>query len=234
MCSQPSIKAKKASSSPITEGYFPEFTVAGDVAVTSDRNTISETAFIDYAKAHGLKISRGELGTMGITKVADMMEEGVIDTFQSEVIDGALNEDALIANLDAWLKKALSIFKLETAPKYLISPVDFLDDMLTQRGIFNARRASLNSGKTPEQAEQVAEVDPNRMVGINGDTRNWKDQIKSCASMAGGRAIWDGNAGCWNVPYKGWEKLIAMYPKAADALSVVESSGKTSYGRRRR
>jgi hypothetical protein len=227
-------KSQKGVVKSITEGYFPEFTVAGDVAVTSDRNTISETAFIDYAKAHGLKISRGELGTMGITKVADMMEEGMLETFQAEVIDGALSEDALIANLDAWLKKALAIFKLETAPQYMLSPVDFLDNMLTQRGIFNARRASLNMGKTPEQAEQAAELDPSRMVGINGDTKTWKDQIKSCASMAGGRAIWDGTAGCWNVTFKAWQRLITIYPDAEKALSVVESSGKTSYGRRRR
>jgi hypothetical protein len=116
----------------------------------------------------------------------------------------------------------------------MLSPVDFLDNMLTQRGIFNARRASLNMGKTPEQAEQAAELDPSRMVGINGDTKTWKDQIKSCASMAGGRAIWDGTAGCWNVTFKAWQRLITIYPDAEKALSVVESSGKTSYGRRRR
>ena len=218
----------------MSEGYYPEFIVAGDVAVTSDRNTISETAFIDYAKAHGLKISRGELGTMGITKVANMMEEGMLDTFQTEVIDGALNEDALIANLDAWLKKALSIFKLETDPQYMLSPVDFLDNMLTQRGIFNARRASLNAGKTPEQAEQAAEVDPNRWVGINGDTKTWKEQIKMAASMVGSDAVWDKDALRWNVSFKAWQKLIAMIPHAEKALSLVEAGSKTSRARRRR
>ena len=76
--------------------------------------------------------------------------------------------------------------------------------------------------------------DPNRMVGISGDTKRWKDQIKWAATAVGGRAVWDRDALRWNVPFKAFGKLVESYPAAAAALSVVESSGKLSYGRRRR
>jgi hypothetical protein len=75
--------------------------------------------------------------------------------------------------------------------------------------------------------------DPMRMVGINGDTKRWKDHIKAAATFVGGRPIWDGEAMRWNVPFKAWERLISLYPEAARALQVVESSGKVNYGRRR-
>jgi hypothetical protein len=218
----------------VTDGYFPEFRVESSVVVSSQRGIPLKNPYLEYARAHGLKITFAEMVDMGISLVTEIMIPGAIDEFKTDVLDGVEAEDALLANLDAWLKKSLPDYDLEGDPLYQQSPVDFLTRRTSKSHEFNARRMALSMGKTPEQAEQAAEIDPNRMVGINGDTRSWKDQIKMCATIAGGRAIWDGEAGCWNVPYKGWQELIKMYPSAEKALSVAESSGKTSYARRRR
>lgn len=75
--------------------------------------------------------------------------------------------------------------------------------------------------------------DPMRMVGISGDTRKWKDSIKSMAYTVGGKPVWDKDALRWNVPYAAWLRLIQAYPAAENELQVVDASGKTSYGRRR-
>ena len=82
-------------------------------------------------------------------------------------------------------------------------------------------------------AEPEPDTDPNRIVGLTGDTRRWKDEIKASAVATGGRPVWDGTALCWNVPFKAYTHLVARYPLAAQALNVVESSGKLNYGRRR-
>jgi hypothetical protein len=171
---------------------------------------------------------------MDISRISDLMAPGVLDTFTAEVLDGALTEEALVANLDAWLKKALPDYDLTSDPKYQRSPADFLERLTGKTFEFNACRISLNMGKTPELAKQAAEVDPNRLVGINGDTKNWKEQIKMCASMVGSKSVWDGDAARWNVSFKAWQKLIDMHPSAEKALSLVEAGSKTSYARRRR
>lgn len=87
---------------------------------------------------------------------------------------------------------------------------------------------------TPEPDPAPVLGSDDDLVGVTGDTKRWKDQIKTAAAMSGGRAIWDGDKLCWNVPLKAWKRLIADYPAAEQGLSLIESSGKTSYGGRRR
>lgn len=84
----------------------------------------------------------------------------------------------------------------------------------------------------PDGTPAVDSSDPMRVVGITGDTRRWKDEIKSAAVQAGGRPIWDGTNLQWNVPFAAWVKLIQSYPQAEKALKVVEASDKLRYGRR--
>lgn len=223
----------------IVKAHFSDYPVgfALDSTEAPTRGSdVDATHYVAYAKAHGLRFTVQEAGTVGIHRLAELMEPGALETFGPDVIEAAQNADQLAQNLEAWLRKALPVLNLDTDPKFMVSPVAFLDHLILQRMEYNRRLAAFSAGKTVEQAVQSEEVDPNRLVGVTGDTKRWKDQIKSCAALAGGRAIWDGNAECWNVPFKGWEKLIAMHPTAADALQVVESSGKTAYGgyRRRR
>lgn len=97
----------------------------------------------------------------------------------------------------------------------------------------------LAQGGTPPPAPTstgtppVDGTDPMRTVGISGDTKRWKEQIKTAAVQAGGRPIWDGDAVQWNVPFAAWVRLLQSYPAAERDLRVVEASEKLSYGRRR-
>lgn len=217
-----------------SEDYPYGFLVDSKHVLEQTSKPATVDTYLDYAKAHGIKISMAEMSSIGANSVYRLMEEGAEKTFIAEVLAGAESEEQLDANLKAWLIKVLPLVDLDNDPKFSQSPVNFLDYMVSERVAFNTRKASLAAGKTPEQAEQSAEVDPNRLVGITGDTRKWKDQIKAAATQVGGRAIWDGNAACWNVPFKAWEKLNSLYPATATELNVVESSGKTNYGGYRR
>lgn len=78
-------------------------------------------------------------------------------------------------------------------------------------------------------------IGPNDMVGVAGNTKSWKDQIKQTATTMGSRAIWDGDSAQWNVPYKAWLELVKNNPRctAAGQLEMVEFSGKASYGKRK-
>lgn len=99
--------------------------------------------------------------------------------------------------------------------------------------VFGGTKPTLNqlieaAGGIPAAAdtsgiEEVGGVAPNArgMIGITGKTRENMAIIKSCATEAGGRAIWNGRATRWEVPAMAWVKLQEKHPSAAKELQVV-------------
>lgn len=224
----------------ISHGYPESFVVESTVsvdAVTGSASTV-EKLLHEYAAAHGLKVTKDDMSALGVYGIGRYWMYGSdteADDFTESVIDSATTPEELDSRLAAWIRKELSTYDLDGDGSFAASPLNFLRSLSASLAIaFASRRSSLAIGKTPEQAQVSADTDPNRMVGINGDTKAWKDNIKSVAASMGGRAIWDGNAECWNVTHKAWLELLKRYPAAEKALNMVESSGKTSYGRRRR
>lgn len=216
------------------DGYYASFTASSDVAVVKGMHLNKEKALHEYALAHGLKLTTHDLEVFGVSLHSLFKEfSGPNNTFESEVLSATTPEE-LDAKLQSWIRSVVPAFDFDGNSVFSESPVTYLKMISLSLGQTCERmKASLSMGKTPEQAQESANVDPNRMVGITGDTRTWKDRIKMCATQVGSRPIWDGTAGCWNVSYKAWLKLLESYPSAEQALNMVEASGKTNYGRRR-
>lgn len=217
-------------------GYYSTFTVSSDVSVKKNESTDKTQALNDYAVAHGLKLGYADLRIFDVTlnDLYFLKSQQAGATFDSSVLNKATLDD-IDAKLKDWLREALPSFDFGQVADFEDSPVTMLKNLSLSMSIqFERFKASLSMGKAPEQAQESADVDPNRMVGITGDTRTWKDRIKMCATQVSSRPIWDGTAVCWNVSHKAWLKLLESYPNAEQALNMVEASGKTNYGRRRR
>lgn len=225
------------------------FTCDSSVAVAKIKNSsdFPWNALLDLARAHGMKLTLGDFDVFkgsqyaGWTRI--MLNEKRGD--YKAAIAAATTVDELGRLTRAWLaEEAYPQFDMGSLPAIntegILREADFNASVaysLAVRRLTEAAKpapAANDATPSPEPAaEEPADTDPNRMVGISGNTRKWKDQIKSAAARAGGRAIWDGNAECWNVPFRAWAMLTESYPAAGQELNVVESSGKTSYGRRR-
>jgi hypothetical protein len=69
-------------------------------------------------------------------------------------------------------------------------------------------------------------------VGIAGNTKQWKEQIKATASETGGGFFWDGDATQWNVQHRTWKAIGQKFPAAIvpGQLKLVEFSGKYPRG----
>lgn len=225
--------------------YFLTETTAS--ITKSEGSSFPWEAAIDVAKAAGLRFTHVDFEVMNKDQY-DRIERKLLNESRapfSSVLEatdlGDLEQRAM-----AWLRdEALPHVDLDTLPNFnLVSFLESIDFSLGYKYQATANRlraaaaapAPAPGGGTPAPtpAPEDTDTDPMRIVGITGNTKAWKDQIKAAASMAGGRAIWDGDATCWNVPFAGWTRLIASYPRAEQELNVVESSGKTSYGGRRR
>lgn len=224
------------------------FTADSSVAVKEKESDFSWAALMDFAKSRGVKITHADfkaLAHWGDTPARQLSNPNRPE-FNKAVIEGAASVGDLAQRLESWLvNDAFPQYELSTDPEFKGGPEAFLSAFAYglsapyQRAKANleAIAAAQARGDTPPEVEKVPDAvdtsDPNRIVGISGNTRAWKDQIKEIARVAGGRAIWDGDAGMWNVPAKAWVLLNERFPRTVTELQAVESSGKTGYGRRR-
>lgn len=231
-----------------TEPYFSEFTVESTVPVITITARERANGFLPelgaYAGAHGLKLTMAEIRKLGLhetaTRLALGREDGV--AFESILTGGTVEE--LKAAARAWIIAVLPLVDMQDA--------DIDDFMLWSEK--SALQGAIKRLATPPQVPvavalatgttnpvpsagevNAGPIGDNDMVGIRGDTMAWKDQIKMYATRAGTKAIWDGKASCWNVPYKVWAALTTANPRclAPGQLEMVEFSGKAAYGKRR-
>ncbi|STY95213.1 hypothetical protein [Moraxella atlantae] len=81
---------------------------------------------------------------------------------------------------------------------------------------------------------QTADLQSTDTVGITGNTRKWKEEIKDYAKKygikkkefkhIGGYAHWDGENERWLIAYQAYTKLVQDYPAAANQLSIKKVS----------
>lgn len=191
-----------------------------------------------FARAHSLKMHVDEVRAVGVTsKVArDMIGRKDVAAFDS-ALKGE-NEDALRAAVGDWVRVVMADLDLGDA-----DPVDFLlwEEKAAMQGalkrVMEPPQVPVAEATPPtvENPTPAGDIGDNDMVGVKGNTMTWKDQIKSTASTMGSRAVWDGKAECWNIPYKAWVRLVRNSPLCTQPgqLQMVEFSGKASYGKRK-
>ena len=226
------------------------FTVDSTVPIIEITNKMRVTGglpdAVAFARAHGLKITMKEIGELDVPETSVRSLAGRKDApafFESMLASGTTSE-ALNSAARAWVTDVLrdidlgdtdpmnlllsgEKFALQAAIKKVMSPPQVpVAEAITQGTINPA------PGVGPVQAGPIGDND---MVGIKGNTMTWKNWIKMAATDVGSRAIWDGKAECWNVPYKAWVALTSKNPRCLEAgqLEMVEFSGKAAYGNRR-
>jgi hypothetical protein len=214
---------------------------------------------VAFALANKVKITPTDFEVLNVglySKPQYALMNGKRADFNEAVIAGATSEADLMDRARAWLQnEAFPAYDLSLVPEYTANALLYLRSIDYNSGhalgvAIEAIRRAEQAAKAPESGGEnppapepaaVPAEDPNRLVGITGNTREWKDHIKSIAQREGGRAIWDGRggpivngepAGCWNVTFKAWLALVEAFPRAGQELHIVKSTGKTEYGRR--
>jgi hypothetical protein len=87
---------------------------------------------------------------------------------------------------------------------------------------------ALVAAKAPAKPAEPEIKPGDEWIGIAGNTKPWKEQIKAVATDTGDGWAWDGKAVQWNVQAKSWDALGKLYPDAVvpGQLHTVKFSGK--------
>ena len=70
-------------------------------------------------------------------------------------------------------------------------------------------------------------IPDDQVVGIRGDTRPVKDDIKKACYDVGSTPQWNGDAVMWGVPFKAWKLLLERFPDMGKRLSLCEFQAKS-------
>lgn len=211
------------------------FVVDSSVAVASDR-TEALPAAVEFARAHRVKLTLADIDALGYSGISSQMFNTGATDFQEAVIAGADSEQVLAERLRKWLTDEALVAvdlsgneQLQSSPLSLLRALSYGKAMQYENAQRQLRAASEPAPTPTPTPAPATDTDPMRLIGITGDTRTWKEEIKSASRQVGKEPDWDGSASPlrWNVPYAAWEKLIASYPRAAQALQVIDASRQT-------
>jgi len=192
------------------------FVVSGDTAVTpvlwssSDRHEVLR----EFATANGLQLTIEDFDQQTVALQRQVTKTVKLDTFKAALTGSTaaeLHEQALtfLHQNAAWFD--WSLLTNQTLRQYL--SFEFVGAMNEA-----ARQAETGSSRPADPL-------PTDVVGIRGNTRTWKDEIKQSAMAAGaGKFKWDGDALAWNVYRSTWTHLIAKHPRAADELELTKAT----------
>lgn len=223
------------------------FVVDAGVEVTTDLPN-KQKSLIDYAISKGLLLSKldvqsssayslGGVIAENITIPVGPIEASFVDAFAGEKTEAQLSEAtlAVIAKLAPWLDLGSYGFGVKETDDLLLP----LNDAL--KGVWHKYRAAMDEAKRRDrqreeaasmQAEDAQKADDaqpeaasdGEFVGVSGDTRPWKEQIKAAAGAGGFR--WDGDAKVWNIKRSAWNKLVDSYPACSQDLQAGAPSKK--------
>lgn len=217
--------------------------VKTEVINRSENNLFS--ALVAYAASHGLRIGQSDMER--VTSYA--FGQAVKDNLQAsqeglELLAHALQVQTTTDELIAKVCEALARLAPWADPlvfddagvEWLAVVLGYLGTGMMFKMQFTSRvqdikaaqeraaRAALDAQKTKDSPPSAQPAQGAEYVGIKGETKPWKEQIKEVAGKGGFR--WDGDAGVWNVRRATWDKLLELYPACKDALQIVEASKK--------
>lgn len=193
-----------------------------------------------FARANGMRLKVAEMKVASSASTYHGLRL-VVASVPAERIESVLtgtDENALNAAADKWVAALMPDvdFEGESALRFLSG---------TER---DALQAAIKRTMTPPQVPVSEVVGPaptaaddgdkktgigeNDWVGVSGNTKAWKEQIKAVASSVGDGFVWDGDATQWNVQHKSWLAIGNRFPSAVapGQLRMVEFSGKYPRG----
>lgn len=238
----------------IAGNYEDQFTVDVTVEVKRLPTTAWQSGFfmndfLAFARANGLKINLAEAKEMGTTGV--FLRETVLKFSGSppgtvpfaSVLTG---EDAESLNAAAAQWVAALLPDVEMTPAQALTLLNYTEQTALQSAIKRAMAppqvpvheavqalvAQVKDAPSSFGVGEVAAIGDTDYVGIAGNTKPWKEQIKATASETGGGFQWDGDATQWNVQYRTWKAIGQKFPSAMvpGQLKLVEFSGKYPRG----
>lgn len=241
-----------ASQATVLKGYTGDGP-SGSHAFTLDAST--PAAYLDgmplgragalfaYARANGLRVTVMEAvdmaGAVGNVRLAAAVKGG--PPLESALTGQSAEE--INASAAKWVMELMPDldFSDQDDPLRFLS---FVEKAVLQARIKRAMEppqvpvadalatAAKEQGVADKPVVTPGGIGQNDWVGIRGNTRQWKDQIKKLAVDVGDGFQWDGDAVCWNVQFKVWEAIARSYPAAVvpGQLQLGEFSGKYPRG----
>lgn len=196
-----------------------------------------------FARAHSFKLKPKEADLVGTTEHL-IFSHCAVKTGPLEPLLTGKTEDELRAAATAWVIGCLPDFDLSglnplallqwseryalegAIKKAMLPPQVPVAEALA---VVQAVRAEMGGEKPVADGSGIGDDD---WVGISGNTRQWKDDIKRVATSTGKGFMWDGDTVQWNVQYKSWKALVEQLPASAKPgqLTLTEFSGKYPRG----
>lgn len=189
-----------------------KFVVPSDTPVarrpSNEDSSARHDALREFAVANGLKLTVADFDDFDL-----WVQKQIEKTILLADLKAALTGDA-----EPEIIEQAAAFMRAAAPWFDWQEKDPASDYLPwgyKAAIDAAVRQVVTGG-------QPAGPSPSDVVGIQGNTKAWKETIKRCANVAGfGKFKWDGDALVWNVYRSTWDYLISTQPKAAEQLELT-------------
>ena len=193
------------------------FTVPGDTDVSRTSGyggadyDAKFTALREFATANGLKLT-----------IADFEN-------YDEWVSRQIQRTVTVEQLKAALTGATAEVVRKSAAEFMVGATSWFDwgdkDPARDCLPFDFRSAIDAAVRSAEDSGAATEASPADVVGIRGNTYEFRDVIKRCAGIAGaGKYKWDGKAGVWNVYRSTWDYLVANNPAAARQLELAPAT----------
>lgn len=204
------------------------------VPVTAEVVTVSQptsryAAIAQYAKAHGLTAKIGDFSesVYWLSNAFDAVGIPSEESLKTAIASATTSEGVDTAVMQ-WLTEHApwfdwSALTVDSGDQAAIKALPYGHAQAIRSSKFAIKRASEQAAAAQVQAGvEKSEGDPLETVGITGDTKPWFGTIKRVAASVGGSKYrWDGKAGVWNVRRSTWDYIVANYPEATKALSMV-------------
>lgn len=209
------------------------FVVAAKTDTVPVKYDNTPAAFVAFARANGLRMNLREAQKMiGLGyQLRELLSVNNGTSIES-VLTGK-TEQELNAAAARWVMAQLpDVIMTEQQARAVFLPNEVAALQSAIAGLMIAKVAdvqnALVAAKTPAKPAEPEAKPGDEWIGIAGNTKLWKEQIKAVSTDVGDGWAWDGKAIQWNVQVKSWEALGKLFPDAVvpGQLHTVKFSGK--------
>lgn len=185
------------------------FVVSNTLEVVRDTPNKLE-AMRDYAIAHGLQVTAGDVGS-NTYQLMGIMRHSIDEDAFAEALTGS-DGDEIGRQVEALVSDSVPWFDFDGEAHSYLPPT------MQRRAMVAV--AEQMPGAKPQSGEPEAGGDPDEMVMIEGETRSWKDRIKDYGNRYGSYRRWVRKELAWRVRRQAWDALVADHPLAAKELQL--------------
>jgi predicted RNA methylase len=214
-------------------GHFYAPSTLGVVNKALSSRVVDE-AMIDFAFAHGIDMVVTDLKSL--TSLHGKITQALsVDQFKRglELRDDEHSVDTLTRSMIAAALPMIDLSQVSISsfipdlfrPHYdraYMAELDAVRQARAERQQEEQQTANALTGDSDASQDAVEDV----IVGITGNTKDYKSSIKAISESLGYFAGWDGKASPmrWNVYQSAWDKLVATYPAIGGELELCPAT----------